>query len=164
MTAVRESRPETLAMLGDVYRLGKQMPPLMVPAEFALLGPVLNLLMGGRSGAPTYRTALHLDNERYIPAYRATLGALLRGRPGERHLTTLIDRAISHDRLENANLLAALDELDPALPAARHAATKFMLLAPALPPAVAVAGGHAIRYVMRSGPAHAGLSVLSGQP
>ena len=101
MDTVRESRPDTLAMLGELYRLGKQMPPLMLPAEFALLGPILNLMIGGRSGAPAYRTALHLDNDRYIPAYRATLGALLRGLPGEHHLTTLIDHAITHDQLEN---------------------------------------------------------------
>ena len=175
MDMVREDRPDTLAMLGELYRLGKQMPPLMLPAEFALLGPILNLMIGGRSGAPAYRTALHLDNDRYIPAYRATLGALLRGLPGEHHLTTLIDHAITHDQFENTHLLAALDDLDPpdgapprvraatrwTLPAAAHAATKFTLLTPALPPAVAVAAVHAIRHSLRPGPAHAGQGRLT---
>ena len=178
MDTGREPRADGLAMLGELYRLGKQMPPLTVPAEFALLGPVLNLMIGGRSGAPTYRTALHLDNDRYIPAYRATLSTLLRGLPAEHHFCTLIDRAITHDQFENTHLLAALDELDPpdgapprmraatryTLPAARHAAAKFALLAPVLPPAVAAAGVLVLRHVLPAEPAHDGPGARSGQP
>ena len=156
---VRDSDQDVLALLADLHRLGKQMPCLMVPAEFALAGPVLNLMIGGRTGAPTYRTALHLDTARYIPAYRHTLTALLHGLPGERHLMDLVDRATDQDQLENEHLLAALDRLDPpdgappqvhaatrhTLPAAGHAAAKFALLFPAVLPAVLVAATEALR-------------------
>jgi hypothetical protein len=159
---VHDPDPDALVLLTDLCRLGKQMPRLMVPAEFAMVGPVLNLMIGGRSGAPVYRAALHLDTERYIPAYRATLAALVRGLPGQRHLMDLVDRAIRHDLVENDHLLAALDRLDPpdgaaaqvhaatryTLPAARHAAAKFALLAPAVLPALPVAATLALRRVI----------------
>jgi hypothetical protein len=156
---VRDVDQDALALLVDLYRLGKQMPCLMVPAEFALVGPVLNLVIGGRTGAPTYRAALQLDTERYIPSYRATLATLLLGLPGERDLMDLVDRAIRQDLLENEHLLAALDNLDPpdgaapqvhaatrhTLPAAGHAAAKFALLIPAVLPALLSAATEAIR-------------------
>jgi hypothetical protein len=159
---VHDSDQDPLAQLAALHRLGKQMPPLMVPAEFALTGPVLNLMIGGRTGAPTYRVGLRLDTERYIPTYRATLAALLHGLPGERHLMDLVDHAIHQDLLENEHLLAALDRLDPpggaapdfrsatrhTLPAARHAAAKFALLVPAVLPALPVAATVALRRLI----------------
>lgn len=159
---VRDHGQDALTLLADLHRLGTQMPCLMVPAEFSLVGPVLNLMIGGRTGAPTYRAALHLDTERYIPTYRATLAALLHGLPGERHLMDLVERAIHQDLLENEHLLAALDRLDPphgaaprvgaatrhTLPAAGHAAAKFALLVPAVLPAVPVAATIALRRLV----------------
>lgn len=157
--SVRRGTEDALVLLADLHRLSAQMPPLMLPAEFALVGSVLNLMIGGRTGAPVYRAALRLDTEQFIPAYRATLGALLAGLRGEHHLMNLVDQAIRQDLLENEHLLAALDKLDPpdgaapqvhaatrhTLPAAGHATAKFAFLAPALLTALPMVATLALR-------------------
>lgn len=162
----RRASPDPLALLAELVALARRMPPLTVPAEFATVGPVLYLMIGGRSGAQAYRDALHLDNEAFIPAYRSILATLLDGVPGHGWLDALVEGAVVHDHAENANLLAALDELDPpdgspprvraatryTLPAARHASIKFALLAPVLPPAAVMLAVCALRRIRTSPP------------
>ena len=134
-------------------------PRLIVVAEFAALGPALNLVVGGQDGVERYRQAVRADEVRFIPLYRAVLAALLRRVPAGALLGGLVDRAVEHDHRENPHLMAAFDLLDPpggtqprvwvasrhTGPAALHAGVKFALLLPVVVPAVAVAAGLALR-------------------
>jgi hypothetical protein len=136
----------------------------MVVAELAVLGPVLNLVVGGRDGVERYRDAVRADEARFIPLYRAVLTVLLGRVPAGALLGGLVRRAVAHDHRENAHLMGAFDLLDPpdgtkprvwgasrhTGPAAFHAGVKFALLLPVIAPAVAVAAGLALRPATRS--------------
>jgi hypothetical protein len=82
-------------------------------AEFAALGPVLNLVVGGQDGVERYWHAVRADEARLIPLFRAVLSALLGRLPAWPLLGGLVDRAVEHDHRENAHLMAAFDLLDP---------------------------------------------------
>jgi hypothetical protein len=156
---VGESPAEVWDLLGDLVGESRAQPRLIVVAEFAALGPALNLVVGGQDGVERYRQAVRADEVRFIPLYRAVLAALLRRVPAGALLGGLVDRAVEHDHRENAHLMAAFDLLDPpdgtqprvwvasrhTGPAALHAGVKFALLLPAVVPAVAVAAGLALR-------------------
>ena len=156
---VGESAAEVWDLLGDLVGESRAQPRLIVVTEFAALGPVLNLVVGGQDGVERYRHAVRADEARFIPLYRAVLTALLGRLPAGPLLGGLVDRAVAHDQRENAHLMAAFDLLDPpdgtqprvwgasrhTGPAAVHAGVKFALLLPAIVPAVAVAAGLALR-------------------
>lgn len=148
------ARADGLELLARLRCEAKQFPRATVLVELATLGPVLNLLVGGRPGVPRHREGIRRDESTFIPLYRSTLDCLLAGVPGHAVLMRVVARAIDHDHQENAHLLKAFDLLDPpdagppqvmsatqyAAPAAGHAAAKFALLAPAVVPAAGVAG------------------------
>ena len=156
---------ESLSLVEDVIREAAAMPKLMVPAEFAAVGPLLFLLVGGRDGVDAYRHGVIVDDEVFIPLYRETLASLLAEVPGLSVLNPLVEAGIAQDHRENAALLAALELLDPVdgsrprlaaatrftVPAALHAAAKFALLTPALLPAAGVAGGLMARRLLGRG-------------
>jgi hypothetical protein len=143
-----------LELLAQLRREARNYPKATVLVELATLGPVLNLLVGGRTGVPRHRDSIDRDEATFIPLYRATLERLLANVAGHAGWMRLVDRAIAHDHQENTHLLKAFDLLDPpdaaaprvmaatrhAAPAAGHAIAKFALLAPAVAPAAGVAG------------------------
>ena len=142
---------DALDLVDQLIDLSRVMPPGTVAAELAAFGPLLNLVVGGRDGVPAYRDGVLLDEAEFIDLYRRVFESLLAAFPGGSVLQRLVELAIKQDHLENANLLAAFDLLDPedgsdpavlgatrfAAPAAAHAATKFLLLAVPTVPAVA---------------------------
>lgn len=139
-------------LLRQVRAMAARMPRGTVAAELSTCGPLLYLVVGGRRGVARYRDGVLLDEAQFIPLYRRAYGAALAGAPGEGLLLRQVDRAMAHDRRENAHLLAAFDLLDPGgqgqrprilvatrhtAPAAGHAVVKFALLA--LPTAAGLA-------------------------
>lgn len=151
------AQADGLELLAQLRSEARNYPKATVLVELATLGPVLNLLAGGRAGVPRHRDGIDRDESTFIPLYRATLDRLLIEVPGHAGWMRLVDRAIAHDHQENADLLKAFNLLDPpdaaapqvmaatrhAAPAAGHAAAKFAVLAPAVVPAAGVAGWRA---------------------
>jgi hypothetical protein len=151
-TRAAQGQSDGLELVAQLWREAGSFPRTTVLVELATVGPLLNLLVGGRGGVPRHREGIHRDEERFIPLYRSTLDRLLAGVRGRAALMRLVDRAIAQDHLENARLLDAFDLLDPpgaatprvmaatrhAAPAAGHAVAKFTLLVPAVVPAVGV--------------------------
>ena len=139
-----------LTLVGELRDLSGRMPPGTVAAELATFGPLLNVIVGGRSGVSAFRDGVLLDEAAFIDAYRRVYEALLADLPGRSALLRLVDVAIAADHRENARLLAAFAMLDPAAgeepevlgatrhaaPAAANAVVKFLLLlAPSVPAA-----------------------------
>jgi hypothetical protein len=67
MNRVGESAAEVWALLGDLVGESRAQPRRIVVAEFAVLGPVLNLVVGGQDGVERYRQAVRADEAPFIP-------------------------------------------------------------------------------------------------
>lgn len=102
-----------MGFLGGLVGESRAQPRLIVVAEFAAAGPVLNLVVGVQDGVERHRQAVRADEARFIPLYRAVLTALLGRLAAGPVLGRLVDRAVAHDHRENAHLKAAFDLLDP---------------------------------------------------